>query len=740
MKSKRLFRNYPVRWAWASLLGIWVPASALLGAETNAPPATTTNTLPATATNAPATTGTNAAPKAAAQAVPDTFPTGLSPDQIFEGGTNTYNNWVDLAAGGFIVNGNRAQFQQTHHAPSSGFGGIEDLHYQADLAKGTTLAIDGHALFDNDDYKLSLALTKEKLGYLKFSYNEFRTYYNGDGGFFPPTGSFYSSPNNPLELDRGDISFEAGLTLENVPKITFKYEHTFREGEKDSTEWGYTHPVGGTLVRGLSPSFYNIDEHSDIFQLDATHHIKATDLALGIRYETGTLNDALNITQFPGEAFQQKITDRQETTYDLFNVHASSETWLKKNLLLSAGFSYSDLDNNFSGSRIYGSDFDVGYVPSIQNGFGFYNLLGSSSEQEYVMDLNLMAKPNEHLSIVPSVRVQKEDLNASSGGLETLGDNTPAPFSSVSEQGILDVRERLDVTYNGFTNWVLYARGDLTEGTGNLNENGGLIPINGIGIPSILRQTDENRLFQKYSAGVRWYPTRQIILDVGGYYKNNNYDYSHDVDSTPNNSDNRYPAYLVMQDFETYDGNLRLTLRPRQNLTMVTRYEYQLSTIQTAPDPISGLFSVESSKMTSHIIAEDISWTPWSRLFFQVGLNYVLSETKTPASEVTQAILNSQNNYWTLNFSTGIVLDDKTDLNLSYFYYQADDYQDNSAVGVPFGAGGQEHGVSATLVRRLSKNLRLTLRYAYYNYDDALSGGHNNYAAHAIYTSLRYRF
>jgi len=85
----------------------------------------------------------------------------------------------------------------------------------------------------------------------------------------------------------------------------------------------------------LSPSFYDIDEHSDAFQLDATHHIKATEVGLGLRYETGKLDDALKITQFPGEIVQNKVTDRQGTSYDLFNVHAFTETWFKKNLMLS---------------------------------------------------------------------------------------------------------------------------------------------------------------------------------------------------------------------------------------------------------------------------------------------------------------------------------------------------------------------------------------------------------------------
>src|SRR5436190_21242933 len=108
-----------------------------------------------------------------------------------------------------------------------------------------------------------------------------------------------------------------------------------------------------------------------------------------MRYESGSLDDALKITHSPREPARQKITDRQGTTYDLFNVHAFSETWIKKNLLFSSGLSYTDLDNDFSGSRLYGSDFDVNYVPSAQNGFGYYGLNGGSRLHEYVLNLNV---------------------------------------------------------------------------------------------------------------------------------------------------------------------------------------------------------------------------------------------------------------------------------------------------------------------------------------------------------------
>jgi len=714
MKSKAPFESKQIRWAWISLLAAWFAIPSLSAADTNAP---------AAGTNAPVAT-----------AEPP-----LTPQEMFEGGKDLYSNWIDLSAGGFFTGGSKAQFQQRQQSRAGAFGGIEDFHYQASIATNTTLSVDGRAMFDNDDYKLRLDVTREKVGYLRVSYDEFRTWSNGDGGFDPPSNRWYPLAKDALALDRGEISFEGGLRLEKVPAVTFKYTHAFRDGEKSSTIWGATHPGGGP-ARGLSPSFYDIDERRDIFQLDATHRIMKTDVGLGLRYESGNLDNALKINQSPGEPVERKITDRTGTSYDLFNAHAFTETWIKTNLFFSSGFSFSDVDNNFSGSRIYGSDFDVGYVPSATDGAGYLGLNGGSQLREYVMDLNLLTLPWPKFSSALSLRVQKEDVDADAHGFETLSDNPATPFSDSSEHDLLDVRERLDLRYTGVTNWVFYGRGEWTQGDGNLKEIGGLVPVNGVGVAPIQRKTEDSRFFQKYSLGTTWYAARQITLDAGGYYKINHYDYDNLVDDTANDSPNRYPAYLVMQNFETYDGNVRLTLRPWRNVTLLSRYEFQSSTIHTKPDSSSGLGGVESSDMTSHIFAESISWSPWSRLYLQASLNYVLSETKTPASEFTRAILNAQNNYWTLNFSSGLVLDDKTTLNASYFYYRADNYQDNSTVGVPYGAGAEEHGVTATLIRRLSKRTQWTLRYGFFANHDETSGGHNDYTAHMVSSSLRIMF
>ena len=127
--------------------------------------------------------------------------------------------------------------------------------------------------------------------------------------------------------------------------------------------------------------------------------------------------------------------------------------------------------------------------------------------------------------------------------------------------------------------------------------------------------------------------------------------------------------------------------------------------------------------MTSQIIGENVSWTPCSRLCLQAGLNYVLSETKTPTASYTKAVLNGQNNYWTVTFNSAVVLDKKTDLNLSYLYYQASDYHNNSADGLPLGAGADSRTVTAGITRRINPHLRVNVKCAYSQYNDWASGG-----------------
>ena len=291
----------------------------------------------------------------------------ITPEQIYEGGTNTYSNWIELGAGSLLTQGYAPGAEQQDRLNSGAFGGIEDLHYQTNVAKQTTFTLDGHSIFDDHDYQLGLGLTRENLGYLRLNFENFRSWYSGAGGFVPETGMAYSLPGDALALDRGLFSLEMGLTKKDVPQITFKYTHRYRDGEKSSTLWGPAHPdplnSPGSVFR-VYPAILDVDETSDTFQLDLTHNYKKLNYGAGVSYEIGTLNDAHQMTFFPGEFSQQMATDREGTSYDMLSAHAFAESWLKNNLFFSAGFMFANLDDTFTGDRIYGDDFDVIYSSS----------------------------------------------------------------------------------------------------------------------------------------------------------------------------------------------------------------------------------------------------------------------------------------------------------------------------------------------------------------------------------------
>src|SRR5208282_3221799 len=103
MKSSTPSRKERLRWYWAAIAGACAAVSSLPAADTNAP--------------APAT------------------PPPLTPQQFFEGGDTSYDDWVEFSTGGFLTQGNKPQFQQDYHNTGGVFGGISDLHYQRDLAK-----------------------------------------------------------------------------------------------------------------------------------------------------------------------------------------------------------------------------------------------------------------------------------------------------------------------------------------------------------------------------------------------------------------------------------------------------------------------------------------------------------------------------------------------------------------------------------------------------------------------------
>ena len=662
----------------------------------------------------------------------------------FEVSPTDYNNWLTLGVGGAFVDGDKAQFEHQQDIKKGPFGGVQDFHWQQFVGKKGLFLMDGHGIFDNHDYSIRLELSDPDQGFVRAGFTEFRTWYDGNGGFFPQNDQSFSLYDNELHVDRGSVWVEAGLTVPDKPAFTVRYEHDYRRGQKDSTSWGDTTLTGGFGTRNMVPTFQDIDETRDIIQADVKDKLGNTDAGLGLRYEIDRNNDSLNINRMPGQAANRYITQDNVEQNDIFNVHGFTETFFNKKITFSLGGSFTTIDTDLSGSRIYGpsynSPFSTTYPNSQARDEGFTSLAGGGNTKEYVANLNLMLTPIDNLVFVPALRVEYDGSDLSDNAninnvAVTGGPVASTPTAAGNNNWCLAVAESLEARYTGFRNWSLYVSGEWSEDSGNevWNETTAVVT-------PMLNQ-DWNRLGQKYTIGANWYPLYRLNFGGQYYHQIHDYDYDNNLTATPAT----YPGYLQKQNFTVNDMNFRATWRVLNSLSLVTRYDFQYSTVDTWSIPNGGTQAgeVQSANITSHIISENISWTPLTRLYVQAGGSYVLNSLDTPvasSSGINNLVLNSANDYWTADAIAGYALNEKTDLQLQYSYYHADDYVNNSAFSQPFGAGDEQHGVTATVTRQITKALRMSLKYGFFRNRDQTSGGNNNYDVHLVYASMQYRF
>lgn len=722
-----------------------------------------------------------------------TQPLRAGETKVTENGTATeeeepaFKNWIELGIGGVHISGDEAQFKQEHRISGDVFGGIEDMHFEQAIGKKGQLTIDGRAIFDNHDYDVKVDLSFPGVGYLRAGYTEFRSWYDGNGGFFPGNGQFFAPPHPEMELDRGEAWVELGLRMPKLPEITLRYSHFFRDGRKDSTIWGDTTLTGLTVnpARKIAPAFRDIDETRDIFSAEILKNFGKTDLGLGMRYEHSESDNRLQLERGAGQlpplvaapGAQRFITQRERNEVDAFNGHFTTETHFSDTLWFTTAYSYSTLTSDISGTRIIGSGYDSMYGDPIltlqSNDHGILNLSGMSQAHEHVGNVNLLWTPMKKLNLLAAFRYTHEEKDSSATFLDSNTAANVAPFTATNPRGGFhqitpvfragdssdefdNVAQTFEARYTGIESWVFYARGDWEEEWGNVREH------------EVANLTDEGMLNkdtelfkQKYTVGVNWYP--MVELNFAGQYYHRNADYDNDFKSelaVPPVPGAERNQRLLHQELDTDDVNFRITWRPKLppklgTISFVTRYDYVHATIDgqwaisptaTGAAPANTILDEQRSAIIkNHVFTESVTWNPCARLYVQGNFSYVRNETDTPADinfvgNTIPTVIDSQNDYWTAGGSLGLALDDKTDLRAEYSYYRADNYEGNGIVGMPYGMGARQHTAGASISREIMRNVRVKVQYGYFDYTDETSGGHNNYKAHAVFSSLLFRF
>ncbi len=653
--------------------------------------------------------------------------------------TEKFGDWVTTSGAAAVVGGDKAQFMQRHGVNKDFSGGIEDFSMQKDISKDTSLQMEGHGLFDVHDYNFKLGVDKRELGHWNVGYNEFRTWYDGSGGFFPQNSQWFSLYDNQMAVNRGKAWFEGELTLSDLPVFGFKYTYEFRDGMKDSLIWGDSNLTGGLGTRNIVPSFRTLNERRDIFDGYMTDTVDETTYKTGFKYETTADNDSLNVRLNPYEAMDRSSTQKETRSSNLFGFYGSTETWFSEKDLFTTAYSLSTTSTRFGGSLIYGpgynAPFDVGF-PNLQGmDNGYIDLNGGTQGKKTVVALNLMISPWDDLTLSFGLRPDRQEVDGTSDYLATnaTGALDQTYMHGQHSDASVNIAENFETRYKGIQNWAFYARGDWKEENGTVTEDLRSTDVSALGAVASHYDSDQERFDQKYAVGSNWYPLGSFNLGAQYYHQIRSASYVTRNDALLEN----YPGLIVNQNQTTDDFNIRTTWRLSNRVTSTSRYDYQETRFDSQ---MRFLAAEESGRNNQHIFGESIAWNPLASLYFQGSVNYSINRTETPLNGFMGAVTESRNDYLTTSLTSGYALNDKTDLQLQYTYYFAPDYYNNSTSGMPYGSGAEEHSVTLAMTRRITDQIQWTLKYGFYNNRDQLYGGNEDYNAHLVYSGVRMAF
>jgi hypothetical protein len=627
------------------------------------------------------------------------------------------------------VDGDNAQYRADHWMTDGWSGGIEDLNWKRELAKGWTMDLEARAIFGNDDYKVKLELAKPDFGFVRVGFKQFTKYYQSTGGYFPYVsgpGSFDLAFNPSLDI--GNFTVDFGLTLPNLPQVTVGYERQYKNGTKSLTEWGSvfgsidsSYPSVGvqTRARKIYPAWKDIDEYADIFKLSLEHDVKKVHLSDDFRYEHFKGDTyrflALNVSNTVGVVNQYewyKESTVQDTLYNAFR----AESQMTKNLYGAFGYMYNSIDA--------GSAMSMDYVPRTGSWRAYYTRDVSLEQGSHVLSGSLYYTPHSTFSVYGGMQYEdtQEDKYLDgdlwrSTGHRDITNNINIHLTSL--EGNLGAR------FTGIPNVTLYSEGRWQQQSIAQDSYG-----TDRGTPFVTSEpADVHRTW--VTAGMSCAPFQKTTLTA-------QYRYTARENESPEN------ALITWQEFTTHEFSTKLTIRPCAKVSTTFRYQLLASEINGS---LEGDPQEETADFYQNIYSVNVTVTPINRLYLSGLFSYqtVRSESlRNPATSVplnpTMIVLPSKGDVWTVNGSAGLALDEKTDLTASYTFTMSDNYADNASYGLPLGNDWEQHEVGVSLSRKLRDNVTVQVRYAYSEYQSDADAGVNDYRAHQFGASCTIRF
>lgn len=645
-------------------------------------------------------------------------------------------NYVEFGVTGTDVNGSEAAYRARTNYSSDFMGGIERMHYERQLDKGWFFEMDARSIFDESEYNVKAVFEKEGFNRTVIGFENHR--YWSDARTVDIPGDPLFEPFDPsLHLDRSKFFVESTFYPSDVFDLTFRYTYRERDGEKASTMWGDS--SGGFSGLKTVPSFWDIDETSHKFELEAERRWEQTTLNGAVSWDHREADNSYNYVRGYNGTTGAYWTQTDERENDTFATHGVLERRVNEKLLLNMSAMYSQLDGEAAGDKIKGDFYGAPYDNAELSGrdHGFIDLDANYDVDQYVASFGALYQPSQNWFVTPSVRFETMSRDGKATEVATGAGGAEHDLVARNSDDYDTLAAELGVRYTGVTNWTFYGDAFASHGEGDL-----MAMQYDITTPASLdvdRDYDYERDQYKLTAGANWNALSNVTVSFQTYYQVKENDYDHKTLEAGDN--NR--ALISEQEFETFNFNTRVNWRIRPNLTSISRFDYQLGTIGTKSyfGELVGNGSFESADREYFSYSQGLTYQATQRLTLMGSFNYVQDRLSTPASSYNNPgeVAETQNDYIYGDLTAFYAHSDT--LNFTGTVSQlVSDNAGNDFLSVPYGADFEEFRVSLSATKRLAANKSVTIGYGYYDYEDDTLSGEGDFESHIVTAKYEYRF
>ncbi|MCX6897082.1 MAG: hypothetical protein NT105_00140 [Verrucomicrobia bacterium] len=649
------------------------------------------------------------------------------------------------------VSGNASKFREHWWMKDGISGGIERFELHQKFGKDGQFNVEGRGIYNQRDYDVRMELVKPDFGFLRLGFTQYPKYFENTGGYFAPfAGAPIASPFNSWDvlgrtpqLDIGKIYFDAGLTLPNLPKFTFGYEHQYKDGSKNLLEWGTvrgTIPAGpispnGDTSKKIFPALKDIDERVDIFKLGVEHTIGPVNLGDDFYFEkygneTVRSDDS---THYLADGTMKTVDIKEDYYHDLFSNVFHVDHHVNDKVYWSAGYLFTHMSGNSDfAETTYGS---LGGLGAALPGDAMYLIPRINLRQEsQVGNLSVMVGPFADLTGYAGAQVEATDTDADlSGNYGTRAAPSLRYYSTGLSKRATEETAGLRYTRIPYTTlfaeakWNQQSYGQQVERTASTSDWG--------------VDADVNR--QQYTAGFNTSPWARVTFSSQYRYSRND-----NVYYTRYNPSADYASFIRDQEFVTDEITSKLTYRPFNRVSLALKYQLVSTSIDNTTEPVqfTGTTSLHAFDYYANIYSLNATWTPINRLYL-TGLFSYQDTTSTAYDNGSNIVVPYKGGVYSAIGSAGYAIDNKTDATAEYSYSRSDNYDNNgfgttagTDYGIPYGISYDLQGLTFKLTRRINDHIVVGLRYGFYKYNEANTGDINDYTAHLASASCTIRF